>query len=227
MLLTAGCAAALLLAVSAAYPQTAFSGLDLSASDRLLFSAVSRSPRLGDFSTLFLADLGTRAMRQLTFYPEEVLLLQDREVLQIRNRFGVFRSEPGFARIAPVAGFPSFLAGAQITTGEAAPMVTSPDGKYLLFVRQRSAAYGDLVLLSGGAETVIATGVELSLSEPPALWSPDSRFLVYARGSTLYYFALAQLAEDRVLAEELRRVGDGRGANVRWSSSGTITGYCD
>jgi peptidoglycan/xylan/chitin deacetylase (PgdA/CDA1 family) len=69
---------------------------------------------------------------------------------------------------------------------------------------------------------VVATGVELSLDELPALWSPDSRFFVYARGSTLYYFALAQLAEGRVLAEELRRVGDGRTANVRWSAAGTL-----
>ena len=45
---------------------------------------------------------------------------------------------------------------------------------------------------------------------------------MYARGSTLYYFALAQLAEGRVLAEELRRVGDGRTANVRWSAAGTL-----
>jgi peptidoglycan/xylan/chitin deacetylase (PgdA/CDA1 family) len=104
------------------------------------------------------------------------------------------------------------------------PMVTSPDGRWLLFVRQRSAAYGDLVLLDaeGGAETVVATGVELALGEPPALWSPDSRFFVYARGSTLWYFAIAQLAEGRVLAEGLRRVGDGRAANVRWSASGTL-----
>jgi len=224
LLLLAGCVAALILAVPAVSAQTTFSGLDLSAADRLLFSAVSRSPRLGDFSTLFLADLGTRAVRQLTFFPEEVLLLQDREVLQIRNRFGVFRTKPGLTGLAPVAGFPSFSAGSPVAPGSTAPMATSPDGRWLLFVRQRSAAWGDLVLLDagGGAETVVATGVELSLGEPSALWSPDSRFFVYARGSTLFYFALAQLAEGRVLAEELRRVGDGRAENVRWGASGTL-----
>jgi peptidoglycan/xylan/chitin deacetylase (PgdA/CDA1 family) len=223
MLFIAGCATAL-LAVSAVSAQTAFSRLDLSAADRLLFSAESRSPRLGDFSTLFLADLRTRAMRQLTFFPEEVLLLQDHEVLQIRNRFGVFRSQPGFSDLAAVPGFPSFVAGSPVASGTTVPMMTSPDGRSLLFVRQRSAAYGDLVLLDadGGAETVVATGVELSLSEPPALWSPDSRFFVYARGSTIYYFALAQLTEGRVLAEDLRKVGDGRAANVCWGAAGTL-----
>ena len=62
MLRIAGCTTALLLAASAASAQTAFSGLDLSAADRLLFSAESRSPRLGSFSALFLADLRTRSM---------------------------------------------------------------------------------------------------------------------------------------------------------------------
>ncbi len=124
----------------------------------------------------------------------------------------------------PSPALPSFTAGSPVASGTALPMATSPDGRWLLFVRQRSAAYGDLVLLDadGGAETVVATGVALSLAEPPALWSPDGRFFVYPRGSTLYYFALAQLAEGRVLAEELRRVGDGRTANVRWGASGTL-----
>jgi peptidoglycan/xylan/chitin deacetylase (PgdA/CDA1 family) len=224
MLLIAGCAAALLAVVPAASAPTSFSGLDLSASDRLLFTAESRSPRLGAFSTLVLADLRSRAMRQLTFFPEEALLLRDQEVLQIRNRFGVFRTAPGFGGFAPVAGFPSFVAGSPVASGDPVPLATAPDGRSILFVRQRSAAYGDLVLLdaASGAETVVATGVELSLREPPALWSPDSRFFVYARGSTLSYFALAQLTEGRVLAEELRRVGSGRMANVRWGASGTL-----
>ena len=224
MLRIAGCTTALLLAVSAASAQTAFSGLDLSAADRLLFSARAGRPGSGTSLPCSSPISAPGPCAQLTFFPEEVLLLQDREVLQIRNRFGVFRSAPGFSGLSPVAGLPSFVAGSPVASGATVPMVTSPDGGSLLFVRQRSAAYGDLVLLDadGGAETVVATGVELSLDEPPALWSPDSRFFVYARGSTLYYFALAQLAEGRVLAEELRRVGDGRTANVRWSAAGTL-----
>jgi len=224
MLLIAGCAAALLAALPAASAPTSFSGLDLAASGRLVFQARSGSPRFGTFSTLILAALPTRALRQLTYFPEEVLLLRDQEVLQVRNRFGVFRSAPGFGRFGPVPGFPSFVGGAAVAAGDPAPLATSPDGRSIVFVRQRSAAYGDLVLLeaASGAETVVATGVELSLREPPALWSPDSRFFVYARGSTLSYFSLAQLAEGRVLAEQLRRVGRGRMANVRWGAGGTL-----
>jgi peptidoglycan/xylan/chitin deacetylase (PgdA/CDA1 family)/WD40 repeat protein len=201
-----------------------FSGLDLSASDKLLFTASTASSDIGAFDTLFLADPRTRHLRQLTFYPEEVQLLQDKDVLQIQNRFGVFRSETDFRNIAPIAMFPSFVGGSQVQSGTIAPMQTSPDGRYLLYIRTRSPAYGDLTLLNvtTGVQTVISTKVEVSLEALPASWSPDSRFVVYAKASGLYYFSLAQLQENRVLTEDLRNVGPGSMANVRWAGAGTL-----
>jgi peptidoglycan/xylan/chitin deacetylase (PgdA/CDA1 family) len=197
-----------------------FSGLDLSADGRLLFAATTRWPDFGSYATLFSADARTRATRQLTFFPEDVQLLQDKDVLQIQNRFGVFRSGPGFTAIAPLAMFPSFSAGSQIQSGTLAPMETSPDGKYLLYMRSRSAAYGDLTLLdvTSGVETVVADKVELSLQSLPGAWSPDSRFIVYAKGGGLFYYSLPQLRDRRVLAESLRRIGNGSLASVRWGS---------
>lgn len=207
------------LAAVVASAQVSFSGLDLSATDRLLFTATTQGPDFGSFDTLFLADARTKRMRQLTFFPEDVLLLQENDVLQIQNRFGVFRSEPGFRNIAPLAMFPSFVAGSQIQVGKIPPMQTSPDGKYLLFLRQRTPAHGDLTLLdvSTGTQTVISDKVELSLQELPAVWSPDSRFIVYAKARSLYYYSLAQMLEKRSLAEALRKMGEGTIANIRWA----------
>ena len=213
-----------LVSASAGFGQVSFSGLDLSASDRLLFAATTRCPEVGAYETLFLADARTRSLRQLTFFPEDVLLLQERDVLQIQNRFGVFRSEPGFRAIAPLAQFPSFVGGSQVQMGRIAPIQTSPDGKYLLFVRPRSAAFGDLTMLevATGQETVVADRVEISLQELPATWSPDSRFIIYAKEASLYYFSLAQLGEERVLAEGLRRIGEGRIASARWANERSL-----
>lgn len=211
---------AFVLMASAAYAQVTFSGLDLSAKDRLLFNATTRGPDFGAYSTLFLADPRTKAIRQLTFFPEEILLLQDKAVLQIQNRFGVFRSDPGFTNIAPLAIFPSFTGGAQIQTGRLSPMETSPDGTYLLFIRPTSPAFGSLTLLDVGTgkQTVVSERVELSLDKLPAEWSPDSRFIVYGKSGGLYYYSLAQMRDGRVLTEELRRIGDGSTANIRWGA---------
>jgi peptidoglycan/xylan/chitin deacetylase (PgdA/CDA1 family) len=212
------------LIAASAFGQVKFSGLDLSPADRLLFSATAMSTDYGAFTTLFLADPRTKHMRELTFFPEDVQLLQDKDILQIRNRFGVFRSEPGFRNIAPLAQFPSFVGGSQIQAGTIDPMETSPDGKYLLYMRSRSAAYGDLTLLNAatGAETVVSEKVELSLRELPAVWSPDSRFIMYAKASGLYYFSLPQMQEKRVLSETLRKMGDGTIANVRWGNDSSL-----
>jgi peptidoglycan/xylan/chitin deacetylase (PgdA/CDA1 family) len=214
----------LVLAAGVSFGQVSFSGLDLSASDRLLFAASAASSDVGSYDTLVLADLRTRHLRQLTFYPEEVQLLQDKDVLQIQNRFGVFRSEANFRNIAPLAMFPSFVAGSQVQSGTIAPMQTSPDGRYLLFLRTRSPAYGDLTLLNvaTGAQTVISSRVELSLESLPASWSPDSRFVVYAKASGLFYFSLVQLQENRILSEDLRNIGAGSMANVRWAGGGAL-----
>lgn len=209
---------------SACFAQVSFSGLNLSSKNRLLFASTARCPDYGTFSTLFLADVRTKSMRQLTFFPENVLLLRDREVLQIQNRFGVFRSAPGFSAMAPLSTFPSFVGGSQIDVGRIAPMQTSPDGRYLLYTRETSAAYGDLTLLdvSAGKATVISDHVEVSLGQLPATWSPDSRFVVYSKAASLYYYSLSQLSEGRVLTESLRRIGDGTIANVRWSSDRSL-----
>jgi peptidoglycan/xylan/chitin deacetylase (PgdA/CDA1 family) len=211
-------------AASACFAQITFSGLDLSARDNLLFTASALYPDYGTFNTLFLADARTKRMRQLTFFPEDILLLQDKEVLQIENRYGVFRSGPGFTTIAPLAMFPSFVGGSQIQSGRIAPMQTSPDGRYLLYTRATSAAYGDLTLIdvSSGTQTIVSSRVELSLEELPALWSPDSRFIVYSKAGGLYYFSLSQMRDGHVLAEALRRIGDGTTANIAWNRDRTL-----
>ncbi len=166
----------------------------------------------------------SKNMRQLTFFPEDIQLLQGREAIQIQNRFGVFRSAQGFGNIAPLAMFPSFVAGSQMQGGKIFPMRTSPDGKYLLFIRPRTPAQGDLTLLDvvTGAETLISEKVELSLQELPAVWSPDSRFIVFAKASSLYYYSLAQLQEKRVLTEALRKIGDGTIASMQWSRNRSL-----
>lgn len=214
----------LLAGASFAYGQVSFSGLDLSPSDRLLFTATTGYPHYGSYDTLFLADARTKGLRQLTFFPEEVQLLQDKDVLQIQNRFGVFRSEPGFRNIAPLSMFPSFVAGSQIQSGTIAPMQTSPDGKYLAYLRSSSPAYGDLTILNvaTGVQTLVSDKVELSLRELPAVWSPDSRFIVYAKGAGLYYYSLDQLQDKRVLAEGLRKMGDGSIASIRWGGDRSL-----
>ena len=209
------------LAVSA---DVLFADPDISPKDTLIFRADADHPGFGPYRTLFWADLGKRSVQQLTFFPEQIALLRGGTVLQIQNRYGVFRSNAGLAGMRAVEQFPSFAGGNVIQSGKVLPMQTSPDGRYLVYQRTRSYAYADLVLNDSvtGTEQLIAEKVELSMSGPPTKWSEDSEYIVYSKAGSIYYYSLAQLKEKRVLSEGFRRIGAGTIANVLWGSGSNL-----
>ncbi len=211
----------LIILIGISYPiftEVWFSDLDLSENDLLLFRTTVDSPGFGSYSTLFLSDLKKREVKQLTFFPERVMLLQEKGLLQIQNRFGVFRSDSGLKAIHPIETFPSFVANNRVERGKLNPIQIAPNGKYLLYMRQNTPAFGDLILfdLNRSEEVIISKGIELSLKSPPVIWSPDSNFLIYSKDRYLYYFSIGQLRERRLIAEEYRRIGEGQISNARW-----------
>lgn len=215
----------LLCACSAlVYSDVQFADPDISPQDTLLFRADAEHPGFGAYGTLFWADLEKRSVQQLTFFPEQIALLRGRTVLQIQNRYGVFRSGQDLKGMRQVEQFPSFARGNIVQLGKVIPMQTSPNGRYLVYFRPTSYAYGDLILNDSvdGTERVISDGVEISLSGPPSLWSEDSEYLVYAKGTNIYYYSLAQLKEKRVLSEGFRRIGEGTIGNVKWGSGSNL-----
>jgi peptidoglycan/xylan/chitin deacetylase (PgdA/CDA1 family) len=199
-----------------------FSDLDLTAYDRLLFRAEADSPGFGPYRTLFAAELADGRLEQLTFFPESVSLVAG--VLQVQNRFGLFRTDGALANPAPVAGLPGFVNGGQVESGKLDLVASSPDGRWLLALRPTSAAYGELLLydLKGGPTSVASSGVELSLKAIPVLWSPDSDFFLYSKRGSLYYYSVSQLREKRVLEESYRLLGQGTVRNVRWGPASKL-----
>jgi peptidoglycan/xylan/chitin deacetylase (PgdA/CDA1 family) len=200
-----------------------FSDLDLTASDRLLFRAEAESPGFGPYRTLFAANLADGRLEQLTFFPERATFVAD--VLQLQNRYGLFRTDASLANPTPVAALPSFVAGGPVESGKLDLVESSPDGRWLLALHPTSAAYGELLLYDltqAGPASVASSRVELSLKAIPALWSPDSDFFLYGKQGNLYYFSVSQLKEKRVLAESYRLIGKGTVRNVRWGPDSAI-----
>lgn len=212
------------LAAAAGFPEASFSGLDLAEDNRLLFHAAVDAPDFGTYRTLFRADVESSELTQLTFFPERMSILPDTGQLQIQNRFGVFRSDRELGNVAPVEDFAAFVTGDEIRSGKVEPIRTSPDGRYLVFMREESPAFGSLVLkdLETGAETVVSEQIELDLDGPPVRWAPSSDFFIYSKQSTLYYYSLTQLDEDRVIAEEFRDLGRGTAASASWAPDGSL-----
>jgi peptidoglycan/xylan/chitin deacetylase (PgdA/CDA1 family) len=215
--------AASLVALSAS-GEVSFSGLDLSPSGRLLFFADAKMPGNERYSTLFSADLEKSTMRQLTFYPEIAALLDSGRRLLIQNRFGIFMTDAELKNLAPLPGFPSFSGGGKVQSGKLVPGMPSPNGSYLVHVVPTSWAHGRLVMIdvAKGSSTTIAEGIEYSLDYPPVRWSPDSKYFVYAKDGTVYYWSIDQYLSKRVIAESYRLIGPGHIKSCTWSAGGSL-----
>jgi peptidoglycan/xylan/chitin deacetylase (PgdA/CDA1 family) len=201
------------------FGEVSFSELNLSESGPLLFRAgVSSSPS-GEYSTLFRADLDTKELDQLTFFPEKAVLINGGERFQVQNRFGLFRTDENLRNMQPVRTFPAFVNGHEIQTGKINTVGSSPDGRFLLYLKPQSHGYADLMLYHIGREREyrIADRVEMTLDGPNASWSPDSRYFVYNKGGSLYYYAMDQLLGERVISESFRVLGKGKLSSIRWS----------
>lgn len=206
------------------YGEVNFTGLNLSEGNQLLFQARTDAPTFGSYDTLFEADLATRTMRPLTFFPERATLLAGNQELEIQNRFGVFRTDRDLQNMAPVAGFPSFAKGEEIQTGRINAAEASPDGRYLLYLKPTSYGSADLLLyrVADQSWATIAKGVAMSLHGPEAIWSPDSSYVVYQKNGRLYYFSVDQLLADRLFPEDQRSIGVGTIDNLRWNPDGGL-----
>ncbi|MEE8441829.1 MAG: polysaccharide deacetylase family protein, partial [Spirochaetia bacterium] len=223
--------------------EVSFSGLDLSASNKLLFTASTEAPEWGAYTTLFLADLAAAGdatasteriaggdtlrnvpIAQLTHFPEVLSYLPELSAVQIQNRYGLFRGDASHGEFEPVAGFDHFVAGGEVPSGRIIPTVGSPDGRYLIVLDPQSPAHGRMMLIDtvGGGRRVVSARVELSTAGPPAAWSPDSRFFVYSAGGELFYYSINQMRNDRLLGESFRRIGEGTLANVRWAPDSSL-----
>lgn len=203
--------------------EVVFSSLDLDPQSRLLFSARNSTPS-ADYQVWFRSDLGAGGPPQpLTFYPESATWLRGPGQLQIQNRFGIWRLDPGSGTVTSVSP-QVFGVDPGAGEGKSLPLAYSPDGRSVLVFKASSAVEGDLELrdLSTTLVTRVSEGVDLSYQSIPALWSPDSQFFVYERKGSLYYYSLRQWRENRVPEENLRRLGPGLLSSVAWGGKGEL-----
>jgi peptidoglycan/xylan/chitin deacetylase (PgdA/CDA1 family) len=193
-----------------------FIGPDLTGDDRLLFAIRSESPSSGEYDTLFLTDLTTRSLSQLTHYPERLTYLMGKKVLQLQNRFGVFHSDESLKRFRPSALFPSFVEDDSILHGRLSPVSVSPNGRYLLYLEGKTAAFGDLYFVDLDREEryLVSDQIEIDLTATPVVWSPDSSFFVYSKKGTIFYISVRQLSEKGGISEEYRQIGEGQIGNM-------------
>ena len=127
--------------VGALCGEVRFAGPDLSDDNLVVFKVRSDSPGWGAYDTLLTMDLETRTLTQLTHFPERLVYLAGKKVLQLQNRFGVFHSDPSLSNFRPYPLFPSLITDNRILQGSLSPVKISPNGRYLLYLEGSSPAF--------------------------------------------------------------------------------------
>lgn len=198
-------------------------GVTLSENNELLFRLEADSPGYGLYKTLFKMNLNSNQIRQLTFFPEKMEYLEKSGLLQIYNRYGLFRSKINLKSFEPVEGHPSFTEDRQIQYGKSKSISTSSDGKYVIYYDGNSLN-SSLVLLDSetGIKTVLVENTTVDYDQIPVKWHPDDRFFIYSHKAKLYYYSITQKKSERILTEDYRYIGDGTIRCVNWNEEGDL-----
>jgi peptidoglycan/xylan/chitin deacetylase (PgdA/CDA1 family) len=146
--------------------QVRFGELNINPSGELLFSATAEVPGLGEYSSHFLADIPGASMKQLTFFPERFHVVGDSGVIQVQNRFGLFRSaEPA----APAEGAGS-------TASDDSDDSDSEEGEESAYTAPRP----DMAFQPVSDFSAFVRGNDVQTGKTIAIGtSPDGRYLTY------------------------------------------------
>jgi len=193
-----------------------FSGLNLSADDRLLFNVEFEGR-----SALFLSALANLSIQQITAIPEKMYLVDDGKTILTLSRFGAVKIPVSGGLPSPLPGYPSFSQKNIPLKGSLQDIAASSDGRWFLYIEPVSYGYGNLILIdnASGAKKLVSEQVELPDADIPVKWSPDSRLFVYSKGGRLFYFPI--IDDISVLIDErFRMIGSGGISSVLWGQQG-------
>ena len=197
-----------------------FGAFDLNSSDQVLFTLKQNMSGTSSYSSLFYSKLADGESSQtpdlLTCYPEQMELLEEGNVLQIRNRYGSGRyntKTDSFEWYERTAGIP-------VNSLPVSPYSISSDGKWLVKIEKYSLSTGSLVIqnIQTGKSAVLCESVRQSYKNLPVKWSPDGSILIYEKEGSVYFCNPEAVLRKVEMDEKYRKIGRGSINAVNWAS---------
>jgi len=212
----------LCLTVFPAFAGISFLSPDINSRNEVLFSVQADLPGQDVYKSLFLKNIDTGKLEQLTFFPEAMETLNDGTILQIRNRFGTGRYDTKSNSFSWIDDYRPFYAGGAVAFGMLQNVAPSPDGHWQVSIEPLTAARGRLVIYDAtkGMRCIISDSIERG--EIPVSWSPDSSVLLYSYNNTLYFARPEAFFSSSSVDERYRTIGTGTIRNVSWFSSSRL-----
>ena len=209
-----------LIIFSAVFCETTFSNLDINSTDEILFSVRQNNAGSIPYKSLFTAkikDGETSGEPELiTCFPEQMELLDNGNILQIRNRYGTARYDSRTQRLqwlTRTSGIPT-----KITS--LSPYAASPNGKYYCKIEKSGICTGTLYLSDSatGKSAILNEDILKSNTNIPVKWAPDSSILLYEKNGAVYFCNPDAVLRGVEIDEKYRKIGRGNINSVCWAS---------
>ena len=218
---TAGILASyLVLAASTLSAEITFSTPYISEGNEILFAVTHNKSGEPSYATFFTSqiDQGNVSPEQITSYPETLPALMGGKSLRIRNRYGTshYNVETGSLLHSSQNNDTAIPTDSVIPAAES----ISPDGRWICDLQRTGSVTAKIILrnAAGYTETELVAETEMSFTQVPVRWSPDSKFLVYEKNGSLYFTEPESMFKSNQVTEHLRRVGPGTINCVAWAS---------
>ena len=220
--------------VSSIFAQVKFVNFDLNNHNNLLFS-VEHTPIVeSDYESLFYMSLDEKVIqsainseknnpRLLTCYPEKIEILQNANIFQFRNRYGTAQydvKQKSLTWVKRAKEIESSSTGfIPVFHDRLSPLSVSPNGKFIFYIEQTSAAKGKLVVKSVETNSifVVASDIEYGYDFIPVKWNDDSSIAIYENKGHLYFYNFIESNYSKQLPEKYRSIGPGSINNVYWA----------
>ena len=160
----------------------------------------------------------------LTCYPEQMELIDNNTILQIRNRYGIARYNSytdSISWIKKTKGMP-------VTCLPTIPYSISPNGQWACHMEKETLGSGRLVLenTSTGKTVVLVEKIHYSYEKIPVKWCEDSSILLYEKNSGIYFCNPDAVMRGIEVEERYRKIGNGTINSVYWASQRNLA-YID
>ncbi|MBP5602490.1 MAG: polysaccharide deacetylase family protein [Treponema sp.] len=201
-----------------------FGSYDINSNDEVLFALKQNMPGTSSYSSLFYSKLvdgeSENTPELITCYPEQMELLEDGTVLQIRNRYGTGR----YNTKTDTFGWVEKTEGIPVNSLPVSPYSISADGKWLVKIEKYSLSTGSLVIqnIQSGKTAVLCETVRQSYKSLPVKWAPDSSILIYEKEGSLYFCNPDAVLRNVEMDEKYRKIGRGTINAVNWCSEKSL-----
>lgn len=206
------------------FAKISFGPSDLNKNDEVLFTLSQEMAGIKSYTSLFYTKIVNGETQSspslLTCYPEQMELLSDKSVLQIRNRYG----EGKYDILKKTFTWTKQCQKIPENSLPLTPYSVSPDGKYLCKIQKETLTSGSLILqdVATGKTSVLCKGVRQNYESLPVKWCPDTSVLIYEKEGNVYFCKPEAIIRGIEMDEKYRKIGRGSINSVEWATERTL-----